>query len=54
MILQEDPVPIRTRRDDIPAKLAAIIHRSLARKPSERFADVAAMRKALMPSGGMM
>jgi len=52
MILQEDPVPIRSRRGEIPAKLAAIIHRSIAREPSDRFSDVRAMRNALMPFGG--
>ena len=29
-ILQDDPVPIRTRRNDIPPKLANIVHRALA------------------------
>jgi hypothetical protein len=52
MILQEDPVPIRSRRGEIPAKLAAVIHRSLSRKPTDRFSDVGAMRRALMPFGG--
>jgi serine/threonine-protein kinase len=49
MILQDDPVPIRSRRPEIPAKLAAIVHRSLSRNPADRFPDVAAMRSALMP-----
>jgi hypothetical protein len=53
MILQVDPIPIRSRRGDIPAKLAAVIHRSLSRKPTDRYSDVGAMRKALMPFGGM-
>jgi serine/threonine-protein kinase len=48
-ILQEDPVPIRSRRPDIPAALAAAVHRALARRPEERFADVGALRQALLP-----
>lgn len=49
MILDEDPVPIRTRRSDLPDKLARVIHRALAREPGDRYADVAAFRAALMP-----
>jgi eukaryotic-like serine/threonine-protein kinase len=49
MVLQEDPVPIRSRRADIPEPLAAFIHRALARLPLERFPDASAMRSALTP-----
>ena len=49
MILQDDPVPIRSRRADIPEALAAVIHRSLARDPAGRFPDAGAMRTALAP-----
>ncbi len=49
MILQEKPVPIRSRRANVPAELAAIIDRGLAREPEDRFADVRAMREALQP-----
>ena len=48
MILQENPVPIRSRRADIPAELAAIIDRALARAPEDRFTDVKAMRDVLL------
>jgi len=48
MVLEEDPIPIQTRRPDIPEDLAALIHRGLARKPKDRFPDVKAMRKALV------
>jgi serine/threonine-protein kinase len=51
MILQEDPVPIRERRPDIPRPLAAIIHKALARIPGKRFGDVEAMRQALHKYG---
>lgn len=47
MILQQDPVPIQKREADLPAELAAVIHRGLARDPKARFPDVRAMRAAL-------
>ncbi|HEX5272353.1 MAG TPA: FHA domain-containing serine/threonine-protein kinase, partial [Gemmataceae bacterium] len=50
-ILTEDPVPIEKRRDDLPAGLAAAVHRAVARDPADRFPDVAAFRAALMPFG---
>ncbi|MBT4865211.1 MAG: protein kinase [Planctomycetaceae bacterium] len=48
MILQDDPVPIRDRRSEIPDELSAIIHRALLRDPEERFADVTEMRDTLL------
>jgi len=47
MILGSDPVPIRERRSDISEELAAIIHRSLSRDPTERFEDTKEMHKTL-------
>jgi serine/threonine-protein kinase len=49
MILNDDPVPIRKRRADIPAALEKVLQRALAREPAERFASVAEMRSALEP-----
>jgi serine/threonine-protein kinase len=49
MVLQEAPIPILTRRPDLPGDLAAIIHRALSREPSDRFPDAAALREALRP-----
>ena len=49
MVLQEAPVPIRTRCPDIPERLAQIVHRALARDPSDRFADCMLLREALLP-----
>jgi serine/threonine-protein kinase len=49
-ILQDDPVPVRERRKDIPPDLARIIHTSLAKEPGERFATAGAMRAALIES----
>lgn len=48
-ILEDDPVPIQVRRDDIPAGLAAIIEQSLARQPTSRFQNARAMFEALAP-----
>jgi serine/threonine-protein kinase len=49
MILNKDPVPIRSRRRAIPRGLAQVIHRALAREPGERFASAAAFQEALVP-----
>ncbi len=48
-ILEKDPVSIRTRRPEVPEALAAVIHRALAREPKDRFPDVDAFRRALLP-----
>lgn len=48
-ILTADPVPLLSHRPELPAELAAAIHRALARKPEERFADVQAFCQALAP-----
>jgi serine/threonine-protein kinase len=47
MVLQGTPVPIQSRRRDVPAKLAEVIHRALVAEPAGRFADVRALRLAL-------
>ena len=52
MVLQKDPVPILTRRPDLPAELAEAVHRGLARESSERFADCMLFREALLPFYG--
>jgi serine/threonine-protein kinase len=49
MILQNDPVPIHDRRANVPAKLAEVVHRSLARSLDERFPDARSMQQALLP-----
>jgi serine/threonine-protein kinase len=51
MIMYDEPVPILTRRPELPRDLAAVIHRGLAKDPAARFADVGAMRRALEPFG---
>jgi serine/threonine-protein kinase len=49
MLLEHDPIPIESRRRGIPAGLAAVISRALARDPSKRYESAAAMRRALAP-----
>jgi serine/threonine-protein kinase len=49
MAMEDDPVPIRSRRADVPEGLAAVLHRALERDPEQRFPDVAAFRAALLP-----
>jgi serine/threonine-protein kinase len=51
MILQDEPVPIRRRRPDVPEALADLIHRALDREPAKRFPGVKAMRQALLRFG---
>ncbi len=49
MLLEEQPVPIRTRRPDVPQPLATVIGQCLARDPKERLLDANSMRRALKP-----
>jgi serine/threonine-protein kinase len=51
-ILQDDPVPLKVRRSDLPRGLVDVVHRALAREPQSRFPDVRAMRQALLPFAG--
>jgi serine/threonine-protein kinase len=48
MILQDDTVPIRSRKPDLPAGLGQVIDRALAREPGERYPDVRVFREALL------
>jgi eukaryotic-like serine/threonine-protein kinase len=43
------PTPIRLRRPDVPAELAEILERMLAKNPADRFARPADLAKALRP-----
>ncbi len=49
LILNEDPVPIRNRRREIPRGVAEAIHRALMREPNDRFPTINAFREALRP-----
>lgn len=45
--LHSDPVPLRERRPEVPAEVAAVVERALRREPAERFTSVSEMRVAL-------
>ena len=49
IVLNKSPIPIRSRRPEIPAGLAAVIDRGLSREPDDRFPDAASLRRALRP-----
>ena len=49
MILQDAPIPIQSRRKNIPAELAAVIHRSIEKDPKDRFPNAESMRADLEP-----
>ncbi len=48
----EEPVPIRDLRPDVPAKLARLIHRMLARNPSARPSTASEVAAAMEPFTG--
>lgn len=48
-ILQEQPIPVRHRRADLPPALADVLHRALATKPEDRYSSVQEFARALQP-----
>ena len=48
-ILLENPVPLRSRRPELPAELESVVHRALARQPADRYADANAFARAMQP-----
>ena len=46
MLLEDPPVPIRQRRPDVPAGLADVLQKCLARDPADRYPTAGAMRRA--------
>jgi serine/threonine-protein kinase len=50
-ILNKEPVPLCSRRPDLPSALGTVIHKALAKNPADRYSDVAAFRQALVPFG---
>jgi serine/threonine-protein kinase len=46
-VLKEEPIPLLSRRADVPPELAAVIHRALLKDPELRFPDVRTFRAAL-------
>jgi serine/threonine-protein kinase len=51
-IMTEPPVPIRERRADLPAELAAVIERSLEKDPGGRYPTLIEFQRALLPFRG--
>jgi serine/threonine-protein kinase len=49
VLLEEHPVPIQNRRSDVPAGLAKVLEKCLARDPNDRYPTAVAMRQALRP-----
>jgi serine/threonine-protein kinase len=49
MVRSCDPVPLRTRRSDLPVALGTVMFQALQRQPGDRFASVAALDDALAP-----
>ena len=47
--LDERPKTLTVLRDDVPAGLAQVVARCLAKKPEQRYSDYAALRNALLP-----
>jgi eukaryotic-like serine/threonine-protein kinase len=50
-ILNKEPVPLCSRRPDLPHALGTVIHKALAKNPADRYPDVVAFRHALVPFG---
>ncbi len=48
-LLEEAPVPIRDRRPEIPAALADVLAKGLARDPADRYQTASELRRALRP-----
>jgi len=46
-LLEEHPVPIQTRRPEVPTGLANVLEKCLAREPNNRYPTAGAMRQAL-------
>jgi serine/threonine-protein kinase len=51
-IIAEPPIPLLARAPDVPAALAEVVMRAIAKVPSERFANVEEFRRALVPMLG--
>jgi serine/threonine-protein kinase len=51
-ILYKEPARLCSLRPDVPAELAAVVHRALAADAGDRFASVVALSEALAPFSG--
>lgn len=50
-ILEDEPIPIQTSFPQVPESLARIVHRALAKDPTDRFISAAETRHHLLPFG---
>ncbi|HXD87942.1 MAG TPA: FHA domain-containing serine/threonine-protein kinase [Urbifossiella sp.] len=48
-VLEGEPIPIRSRRVDVPERLAAVIAKGLSKDPADRYPSAEAMVEALRP-----
>jgi serine/threonine-protein kinase len=46
-VLEDKPIPLQQRAPHVPAELAEIVHRAMAKKPADRFESAPAMLKAI-------
>jgi serine/threonine-protein kinase len=51
-LLRQQVVPLRERRPDVPAAIAEVIHKGMARAPAQRFRNVVEFRGALLKAVG--
>ena len=49
MLLEEPPVPIQSRRPEVPTALANVLAKGLARDPADRYPTASALRRAIRP-----
>ena len=49
VILNDDVTPLASVCSEVPAELAELVHRALARNPADRFSSAQSMRRALLP-----
>src|SRR5581483_10126157 len=47
IILEDDPIPVRNRKREVPEALAAVIDKSIRKREQERFQTAAEMRSAM-------
>jgi serine/threonine-protein kinase len=51
-ILEREPLPLASRRANLPADFCALVHRCLAKNPGARFQNAAELADALVPFAG--
>ena len=47
-LLRQQAVPLRDRRPEVPAAVADVIHKAMARTPAQRYPSVMEFREALL------